>query len=199
MSLVITNPGEETSMKVGKFFVIGAAVVLGGLSIACGSGETDSSVKGGEGQQVETAAPEQTTTTAKVGQTVTLSNELLDEKTTIEVTVAKPKQYTKEPGEFGSRPEKGVFLVLDVTVVCKQGTYHANPYNFKFVAKDGTASEIALAVSFKPALNAIDLSAGQKVAGKIVFDVPKAALKGGKIQIDGVGLDFDKPAAYWAL
>ena len=76
-------------MKVGKLFVIGAAVVLGGLSIACGSGDTDSSVKSGEGQQVETAAPEKTTTTAKVGQTVTLSNKLLDEKTTIDVTVAR--------------------------------------------------------------------------------------------------------------
>jgi methionine-rich copper-binding protein CopC len=148
---------------------------------------------------VESAAPEKTTTTAKVGQTVTLTNKLLDEKTAIEVTVAKPKQYAKEPGEFGSKPEKGVFLVVDVTVVCKEGTYSANPFNFKFVAKDGTASEGAFTASFKPALNATDLSAGQKVAGKIVFDIPKAALTSGKIQIDGVGLDYDKPAAYWAL
>jgi hypothetical protein len=29
--------------------------------------------------------------------------------------------------------------------------------------------------------------------------VPKAALVGGRIQIDGIGFDYDKPAAYWAL
>ena len=179
--------------------VITGLAVLAAFGIACGSGDTDSSVKGGEGQQIDSAAPEKTTTTAKVGQTITLTNKLLDEKTAIEVTVAKPKQYTKEPGEFGSKPDKGVFLVLDVTVVCKEGTYSANPFNFKFVAKDGTASEIAITVAFKPQLDATDLSAGQKVTGKIAFDIPKSAITGGRVQIDGVGLDYDKPAAYWAL
>jgi Domain of unknown function (DUF4352) len=179
--------------------VIAGLAVFAAFGIACGSGDTDTSVKGGAGEQVQSAPAEKATATAKVGQTVTLTNKLLDEKTAIDVTVAKPKQYAKEPGEFGSKPEKGVFLVLDVTVVSKEGTYGANPFNFKFVAKDGTASEIAIAVAFKPQLDATDLSAGQKVAGKIVFDVPKSALTGGRVQIDGVGLDYDKPAAYWTL
>ncbi|GAA1601933.1 DUF4352 domain-containing protein [Catellatospora bangladeshensis] len=174
------------------------ALITFSLACGAGSGDTSSSVTGGDGTAVE-AAPEKTTATAKVGQTVTLTRDGLGEKSVVEVTVANAKQHSKEPGEYGSKPEHGVFLVLDVTVVCKDGTYHANPFNFKFVAKDGTVSEGAFSVGFKPDLNATDLSSGQKVAGKIVFDVPKAAITGGRIQIDGMGFDYDKPAAYWAL
>lgn len=172
---------------------------LAAFALACSSGGgTTSSVTGGDGQAVETAAQAKATT-AKVGQKITLSNDGLGDKTAVDITVANPKQYAKEPGDFGSKPEHGVFLVLDVTVVCTEGTYSANPFNFTFVAKDGTVSEGAFTVNFKPSLNATDLSTGQKVAGKIAFDLPKAALKDGRVQIKGIGLDFDKPAAYWAL
>jgi hypothetical protein len=174
---------------------------LAALTLACSMGDTDtsSSVSGGETQKVtEAKGGEKTTTTAKIGQKVTLTNDLLGEKTAIEVTVANAKQYAKTPGDFGMEPDNGTFLVVDVTVVCKDGSYSTNPFNFKLVAKDGTVADPALA-TFKPALSLTELSKGQKVSGKVVFDVSKAALKGAKIQIDGVGLDFDKPAAYWAL
>ncbi|MEV4411018.1 DUF4352 domain-containing protein [Catellatospora sp. NPDC049609] len=187
-------------MNRKQFLLTLAATVTAATMLACGAGagDTSSSVSGGDAKSVE-AAPEPTTAVGKVGQTITLSSELLGDKTAVEVTVTNPKQHTKEPGSFGSKPEKGVFLVLDVTVVCKQGTYHANPYNFKFVAKDGTVFEGAFTIGFKPGLDATDLATGQKTAGKIVFDVSKAALTGGRVQIDGVGLDSDKPAAYWTL
>lgn len=177
-----------------------AAAVTAATMLACGagSGDTSSTVSGGDGKSAE-AAPQATTAVGKVGQTITLNSEFLGDKTVVEVTVGGAKQHTKEPGAYGSKPEHGVFLVLDVTAVCKQGKYHANPFNFKFVAKDGTVTEQALAIGFKPELHGTDLAAGQKTAGKIVFDVSKAALAGGRIQIDGVGLDSDTPAAYWAL
>ncbi|GAA4243268.1 hypothetical protein GCM10022255_001630 [Dactylosporangium darangshiense] len=176
-----------------------AALTVFSLACGAGSGNTGSSVTGGDGKSVEAAAPQESTAVAKVGQTVTLTRDGLGDKTVVDVTVTNAQQSTKEPGDYGSKPEHGVFLALDVTVVCKEGTYDANPFNFKFVAKDGTVSEGAFASGFKPALHATDLSAGQKVAGKIVFDVPQAAIAGGRIQIDGIGLDYDKPAAYWAL
>lgn len=168
-------------------------------ALACGGGSgTKSSVSGGHGTGVKTAAPEKATT-AKVGQTVTLTSNDLGDKTVVEVTVANAKQYSKEPGDFGSKPEHGVFLVLNVTALCKEGTYSPNPLNFKFVAKDGAVSEGAFSGAFNPQLEATDLAAGQKASGKIVFDVSKASMTGGRIQIDGVGLDFDQPAAYWTL
>ncbi|GAA1414285.1 DUF4352 domain-containing protein [Catellatospora coxensis] len=184
-----------------KHFAVAFAAALTTLTmLACGAGagDTSSAVSGSEGTNVE-AAPEPTTAIGKVGQTITLTSELLGDKTVVEVAVTGPKQHTKEPGSFGSKPEKGIFLALDVTVVCKQGTYHANPFNFKFVAVDGTVFEQAFTIGFKPELHAVDLATGQKTAGKIVFDVPKAAISGGRVQIDGIGLDSNKPAAYWAL
>jgi len=182
-----------------KIALVGLAV-LAAFGIACGSGTgTKSSVGGGTAQSVQSAAAAPSTAVAAAGQTVTLTYDVLSDKTAVEVTVANPKQYKVEPGEFGSKPEHGVFLVLDVTVVCKQGTYDANPFNFKFVAQDGTVSEGAFTASFDPQLHATNLSAGQKVAGKIAFDIPPTAITGGRIQVAGLGLDFDKPGAYWTL
>ena len=182
-----------------KIAIIGLSA-LATFTLACSaSGKDTSTSVGGDGQAAQSAAPEKTTTTATVGQTVTLARDSLGDKTTVEVTVANAAQFAKEPGDYGRKPEHGVFLVLDVTVVCKDGTYSANPFNFKFVAKDGTVSDGAFTIGFKPALGATDLSTGQKVSGKIAFDVPKAALAGGRIQIDGIGFDYNKPAAYWAL
>ena len=167
------------------------------LACGSGSGHTKSTVGGGAGQGVATATQAKTAT-AKIGQTVTLTSEGLGDKAVVSVGLSNAKQYAKEPGEFGSKPDHGVYLVIDVAVVCKQGTYFASPANFKFVAKDGTASDVAFA-EFKPTLDTINLSVGQKTSGKIVFDVSKAAIAGGRIQIDGTGFDFDQPAAYWTL
>jgi hypothetical protein len=185
-----------------KLPLIGLAA-LAALVIACSSGTgTKSEVStdgGGGGDQPAATATDQApkTTTAKIGEKVTLTHELLGDKTVVDVTVANPKQYTKD-GDF-LKPEHGIFLVFDVTVVCQEGTYHANPYNFKFVGGDGTASDGALTISFKPSLGAVDLNKGQKTSGKISFDVSKDSLNGGKVQIDGMGFDYDEPAAYWAL
>jgi hypothetical protein len=174
-----------------KTFVIIGFTVLAAFGIACGgTGSTNSSTDGKDngGQPV----------TATMGQTVTLTSTVVTDKTTVDVTVADPKQFPSEPGDFGSKSKNGVFLVVNVTVVCKEGTYGANPFNFRFVAGDGTVTETAFA-TFDPELHATDLAAGQKVAGNVVFDVPQAAITGGKIQISGIGLDMNKPAAYWSL
>jgi len=184
-----------------KLGVVGL-VVLAVFAIACGvgSGKTESSV-GGEPQD---GAPAQDgagangdgPVTAAVGQTVTLTNTFLNDKTVVEVTLSDAQQHTTD--SLGLSPDNGVFLVVQVTVVCNEGTYHANPFNFKFVGPDGTVYEHAFA-SFDGDLNATDLNAGQRTSGNIVFDVPPAAIQGGKIQLDGIGLDFDEPAAYWTL
>ncbi|MBX6751588.1 MAG: DUF4352 domain-containing protein [Micromonosporaceae bacterium] len=176
--------------------VIGGLAVLAVFAIACGagSGKTESSV-GGEPQGDGVSTP-QGPATAALGQTVTLTNEFLNDKTSVDVTLSDAQQHTTD--SLGLSPDNGVFLVVQVTVVCNEGTYHANPFNFKFVGPDGTVYEHAFA-SFDGHLNATDLNAGQRVAGNIVFDVPPAAIEGGKIQMDGIGLDFDEAAAYWTL
>src|SRR5262245_58711027 len=116
------NRKEWHVMNRKQFLLTLAATATAATMLACGSGagDTSSSVSGGQGTTVEPAA-EPTTAVGKIGQTITLASEPLGDKTAVEVTVANAKQYTKEPGSFGSKPEKGVFLVLEVTVVCKEG------------------------------------------------------------------------------
>jgi len=83
-----------------------------------------------------------------------------------------------------------------VLAVGKTGTYHANPFNFKFVAADGTVSEATFA-SVKPLLNATDLQAGQKVEGNVIFDLKQGAEKGGKVALkDPLG---SADVGYWTV
>jgi hypothetical protein len=179
-----------------KLGVVGLAVAAV-LAIACGagSGQTESSVGGGSQDNVpangETPAGP---VTAAMGQTVTLTNTFLNKTTTVEVTLANPQQVT-EADFLG--PKNGLYYVVTVTIVCTEGTYTANPSAFKFVAADGTVYDWTITGRFDPTLSFTELNAGQRTSGNIVFDVPPAALEGGKIQMDGIGLDFDEPAAYW--
>lgn len=185
-----------------KLAVIGLSV-LAVFAIACGagSGETDSSVGGDpQGDGVATGDQAQGPVTATMGQTVTLTNTLFDSTDAVEITLADPQQHAEDPDAFGfGAPQNGVYLVVNVTVVCTQGTYFASSFNFKFVAADGTVYDTALVLGFEPHLQTIDLSEGQRTAGSIAFDVPAAALAGARIQVDGIGLDMTEPAAYWAL
>ena len=181
-----------------KIALVGLSVLaVFGIACGAGTGETDSSV-GGDPQSTgdQTGGP----VTAAIGQTVTLTNTLFDSTDAVEITLADPQQHTEDPGAggFGS-PSNGVYLVVNVTVVCTQGTYFASPFNFTFVAADGSAYDPALVLGFEPHLQTINLNAGQRTAGTVAFDVPPAALTGAKIQVDGIGLDIAEAAAYWAL
>ncbi len=162
--------------------------LLAAFAVACGAGPVD-----GMPRTVDAPAP----ATAGIGETVTLANRPRDSM--VEITLTDAKWHAVEPGQLGSLPDHGMYLVVRVTVVCTHGTYHANPYNFSFVAADGTVFEHTWTVGFEPDLNAVDLTSGQRTSGKIVFDVPPTAIPGGRVRIDGMGRDFDKPAAFWHL
>ncbi len=184
-----------------KIVVIGLSL-LAALAIACGagSGDTESSVDGDpQGDGVATSEAPQGPATAAMGQTVTLTNTFLNDTDAVEVTLANPQQFTEAPGSSFFTPSNGIYLVIDVTVVCTQGTYTSNPAAFKLVAADGTVYDWDLGVGFDGTLSFTELNAGQRTTGKIVFDVPEAALAGAKIQLDGIGLDFDEAAAFWTL
>jgi uncharacterized protein DUF4352 len=186
-------------MRIHPALAVSAAtlVALTGLACGAGDGKTTSSASGspapGVSQQA-TPGPAK----AKMGQTITLTSELLGDVTKVTITLRGAKQAAREPGSFGSKPEKGVYLVVTADIAAVTGTYDANPYSFKFVAADGTVYEPAFA-TFPPALHSTGLSAGQKTSGTVVFDVPKAALAGARVQVAGIGLDYDEPGAYWAL
>jgi len=174
-------------------FIIGSLVVLAAFGIACGSTKTGSSVSG-DGQ-TGAANGAQGPATAAMGQTITLSNS----STSVDITLANAQQYTNNPNNSFDQPQKGLYVVVSATIVCTKGTYDANEFNFKFVGGDGTAYDPGIAIGFDPTLNSVTLNEGQKAVGNIVFDVSQAAAAGGKVQVDGIGLDFDQPAGYWTL
>jgi hypothetical protein len=178
--------------------LLAGLVALAALGIACGSGSGDTT--GSVDGSAPSAGADDGPVTAAIGQTVTLTNSLLGSTDKVEVTLANPQQFTEDPESSGFlKPDNGIYLVLDATVVCDEGTYLASPFSFTFVGADGTAYDTAITVGFKPGLDTINLNPGQRTAGTVVFDVPQAALAGAKIQIDGIGLDVNEGAAYWAL
>jgi Domain of unknown function (DUF4352) len=119
---------------------------------------------------------------------------------TFEVTVANPVVTPQDEGDYPIDATNGTYVVVEVVAAVTDGagSYHANPYNFRFVAADGTVFESTFG-TFNPALNATDLAAGQRAAGRVVFDVPENAVAGGKVQLDDIGLDYGEPLAYWAM
>lgn len=123
-------------------------------------------------------------------------------ETAVEVVVGNPITADREPVEYGMEPTRGLFLVLDVNVRVTggDGTYSASPYEFKFVAGDGTVSETTfVGPAFGPELPYSDLSAGQQIAGSIGFDIAPGQEVGGRIQINDSGENYGEPFAYWAL
>ncbi|MBB4754260.1 DUF4352 domain-containing protein [Actinoplanes lobatus] len=79
-------------------------------------------------------------------------------------------------------PKQGMYVVVDVLVTQTKGKGSVNPLDFTFVADDGTSAN-SLSSVFSgcddPSLDATDLRAGQKRAGKIAFD---AGMKAGAVE-----------------
>jgi hypothetical protein len=119
---------------------------------------------------------------------------------TFEVTVANPAVTPSDESQYPMDATNGTYVVVDVTaaVLDGDGTYSVNPYNFRFVAADGTVFETTYA-DFEPQLPATDLAVGQRATGRVVFDVPSNAMTGGKVQLDDIGLDYGEPLAFWAM
>jgi hypothetical protein len=184
-------------------FVLAGLSILAALGIACGSSTdgTDSSVGGGpQTGAVNSDDAPGGPVTAAIGQTITLTNTLLNTTDKVEITLTDPRQASNDPGSSGfNKPSNGVYLVVMATIVCTEGTYIASPFDFTFVAADGTVHDPTFTLGFEPHLDSITLNAGQRTAGNVVFDVPKAAITGAKIQVGGIGLDALEAAAYWAL
>ncbi|HEY7223708.1 MAG TPA: DUF4352 domain-containing protein [Micromonosporaceae bacterium] len=131
--------------------------------------------------------------TVNLGQTVTLDNN----GNRAQVTVSDPQRRGVVPGP-NLTATNGVYFVISVNVVCTGGTYHMKPVNFSLIAGNGTTYQ-ASGIDFDPPLKTLDLTSGQSKSGKVGFDVPGSAIDGGKIQVNGVGLDSARAGGFWRL
>ncbi|QDY06422.1 DUF4352 domain-containing protein [Micromonospora sp. HM134] len=107
----------------------------------------------------------------KAGQTLVIS----DDDGTIEITVRSFSTSTKGCRSFAPPPNKGFYLIADVTATVTKGTSSINPFYFQWVADDGTTVN-GLAGAFSGCGGDLldsgsGIPAGSKRSGSVVFDV----------------------------
>ncbi|SIR17615.1 DUF4352 domain-containing protein [Micromonospora avicenniae] len=182
------QPPEKKSNKTVLIIVIVVAVLA---LLCCGGGVA--AVIYGANQADEVAAslptttptgdvdipsalpddPEETadseTRNMAVGDTLVITEDV----SVVEITVTKFSTRTKGCNEFAPDPDKGIYLIADVTVKATKGSAAVNPLYFQWVAADGTETN-AIAGLFAGCgenLEPGDISAGRKRTGTVVFNV----------------------------
>jgi hypothetical protein len=85
------------------------------------------------------------------------------------------------PDEY-SHPDKGEFVVVDVTFAVTSGQMDYNPYDFSLQTVDDRVWEPAVG-TFDPAFSSGTANVGQKIRGYITFDIPKIAVT--QLQLNG--------------
>ncbi|WP_328340332.1 DUF4352 domain-containing protein [Micromonospora sp. NBC_00421] len=119
------------------------------------------------------AAPSSTDETfnLKAGETLVIS----DDDGTIEITVRSFTTSSKGCRSFAPPPDKGMYLIADVTATVTKGTASINPFYFQWVADDGTTvNGLAGALSGcggDMLDSGSNIRAGSKRSGAVVFDV----------------------------
>ncbi|GIE32621.1 hypothetical protein Ait01nite_056660 [Actinoplanes italicus] len=210
-------PVKQTGGNRTVLAVVGGVLALccGGIGIAAlsddtpttststNAGDTVQETEGGaQGIQQQEKAPaekpakpvEADTFNVPAGSKITHQ----DGGSTVEAVMRSVKTYKKGCNSLDVDPENGLFVVVDVVVTQTKGKGSVNPLHFEFVAEDGTSANALSAVFSgcgEPSLASADLRAGQKRAGKIVFDV---GMKAGALEWTPDGLPGEV-AGSWAV
>ncbi|GAB3946422.1 hypothetical protein GCM10027614_39940 [Micromonospora vulcania] len=105
-----------------------------------------------------------------VGETLVIDGE----DGTVEITVTKFSTSAKACKTYGLKPDKGMYVIADVTLKITKGTGSVNPLYFQWVAADGTETN-AIGGAFsgcgKPMQAGNNLAAGTTRTGSVAFDV----------------------------
>jgi hypothetical protein len=203
----LTEPTTYPTRKRSKTPWIIAGIVLLVL-IACGIGSCALFAKGvndaieqgtpkvaasapASGGTVPEATEDSREVTTKVGQSIQQSGDAEAVWTVTKVEQRKIAQYDQ-------KPERGVFLLAHVKVSVTEGSLFACGCSFQFVDAKGKVYEVTFN-SFKgrDEITGNELAAGQNTDGWVAFDVPKAALTGGKIKLELNA--FTGTFGYWTL
>ncbi|MFB6392707.1 DUF4352 domain-containing protein [Polymorphospora lycopeni] len=187
-----------------KLTLAGVAA-LAVFMLACSADGIDSDVSGSSGEggapagAVASGEPNPDTSEApktleqKVGDTIEVSND----SQAIKYTVTKTQQKS---GTQFIKPDYGVYLLAYLEVNVTKGNTYVCSCELSFIGPDGTVYESTFTVLDGVQLfESADVAAGQKKAGWVPFDVPKNAVKGGKIQLKVTNFLSEDQYAYWVL
>lgn len=201
-------PQEPPKKSSKKGWIIGISIVLG-LIIACGGilaaiANSDSGkqgvkdgLKAGTSQSATPSAS--ATSEAPKDNEVKIGQPLVDKRDGFQATYVLSKPEQKTTDEFQLKPKRGIFFVVYMQASVTEGSDYICSCNLQFVGPDGTVYEENFSTfAGKPGINANDVGKGQKISGWTSFDVPKNAIKGGKIQLKPNMFVGDR-VGYWIL
>jgi hypothetical protein len=130
-------------------------------------------------------------TTARIGETLSLTG-----TADVDYTLVRTEQKTVD--QWGDRADRGVYLLVYFTVKVKSGSEFVYDGKFSYVTAAGKVYDPAFA-SFRghDEFSGADVAAGQSTDGWVIFDVPKASLRGAKVQLQAN--EFEDLYGYWVL
>ncbi|WP_144126856.1 DUF4352 domain-containing protein [Catellatospora sichuanensis] len=156
-------------------------VLAAAVGLACGVKPQQSNVTGSTPAASAPAASPGSAPTAKLGQSIETSGGLGDNR--VAYTVSKLTRHTVAPDSSLVRPKKGVFVAIAVEVKVTAGKTYACFCDFALVAADGTLFEPVLPFGFDAGMQSVTLNTGEKAGGVVVFDLPKDAADGVRVQL----------------
>jgi hypothetical protein len=189
--------GHTMSSMRGKWFlaVLPIALVVGCASSGPGSVAEDEGVIASQQASADPATADPGTAVSEappttdppvessaltVGQPANLditTTNRLDGSTadsSVTITVDPVNTPTVSADGFGDTPQNGLFIVTKVHFQVTSGSLDYNLFNFQLQLPDGTVYQPgngnALSAGIDPTLDSGNLTAGQQVAGFIVFD-----------------------------
>lgn len=131
--------------------------------------------------------------TKRVGQTISIIETSFGDTSEIDYTVTKVASPAGLLDPYEDPPAKDMLVVVSVTERVVTGTTYACDCDFQLVATDGTTYDPTWSDG---GLSGVDLQSGQKVSGRVAFDVPKAKIHQYHVHLD---LDSDDVDANWQL
>lgn len=189
--------GLAVAFLVALGFCIGGGVLLGSAADevakqgtpSIGATETTATDPAATAQAKDSETGD--AVVAKIGQAL-----IVDGAATESWTPTKVEKPTVD--EWGDKAKRGQYLLVHFKVSVTEGSTFICSCALQFVDSAGKVYDPGYS-SFKKReeLEATEVAAGQNVEGWVAFDVPKAALKGGRIQLKAD--TFSDKYGYWAL
>lgn len=193
---------KRTGVIVAIVLIVLAVIVAGCVGVTSLLSDTgkkglDDGLKAGTSQSASPSA----SATSEVPKDieVKMGQPLIDKRDGFQATYVLSKPEQKTTDEFQLKPKRGVFFVVYMQASVSEGSDYICSCNLQFVGPDGTVYEENFSTfAGKPGINANDVGKGQKISGWTSFDVPKNAVKGGKIQLKPNMFEGDR-VGYWIL
>nr|WP_221374441.1 DUF4352 domain-containing protein [Actinoplanes polyasparticus] len=166
--------------------------LLAAIALACGSGPSVDEA-GGTADAAGAKKPAEP-------KTVQLGQKLAVNSAGVKATYAVSKAEIRTKDQYGITPQNGAWLLVFLRVDVSEGEAFTCACDLQLVQKDGKVHEWGTGgLQNRPDFNATQVKTGQHADGYVVFDVPKAAIAGSKVQLKVPNLFGDSAYGYWAV